>query len=373
MESEKTVKNNRELLNISVKEFIEDYAYRIDLDADYQREKIWSSKQQQELLDSILREIDIPKIYIVKVENNKQFDYECIDGKQRMTSLLRFFKPDDEKQPLKVRHYNKEYTYNEFKIKHPTDAESIENYELSFTIYKDLDDEFVRTIFRRLQLGIRLNSGELLKTRTGTIRDFIYKEIGNDGPFFRITGLSEKRFSRPFTLAQICVNSFAKAKNGQFNRARLQDMEDFFEEKHDLSYKDKNLDRIRKVLEKMDNAFGDKGRIISSRAVAVSAYLFCEELLAEDEKKKEGKKDSLIIFASFFSEFLNEISRNMKLLSEYKKPTNSLILEEFQKYVLQASVEAYSIKRRHEFIKKAFDYYRDSKTKDKIIGSEVKG
>ena len=67
MESEKTVKNNRELLNISVKEFIEDYAYRIDLDADYQREKIWSSKQQQELLDSILREIDIPKIYIVKV------------------------------------------------------------------------------------------------------------------------------------------------------------------------------------------------------------------------------------------------------------------------------------------------------------------
>ena len=374
MESEKYTDDNRELKNISVKEFIDDYVYRIDLDADYQREKIWSSKQQQDLLDSILNDIDIPKIYIVTVENNKQFNFECIDGKQRMTSLLRFFKPEpDEKQPLKVRHYNKEYTYSEFKNAHPTDAKSIENYQLSFTIYKHLDDDFIRTIFRRLQLGIRLNSGELLKTRTGTIRDFIYKEIGNDGPFLRITGLSEKRFSRPFTLAQICLNSFAKAESSHFVRARLQDIEDFFEEKYDLNNDNENLERIRKVLDKMDKTFGDNGRIISSRAVAVSAYLFCEELLAEDEKNKKGKEDSLVVFASFFLEFLNEISRNMKLLSAYEKPTNSLILEEFQKYVLQASVEEYSIKRRHEFIKKAFNYYRDPKTKGKIIGSEVKG
>src|SRR5438067_1883282 len=71
--------SNRSLINIIIKEFIDDYIYRIDLDADYQREKIWSTKQQEELLDSILRDIDIPKMYIVKVEGNNQFDYECID------------------------------------------------------------------------------------------------------------------------------------------------------------------------------------------------------------------------------------------------------------------------------------------------------
>ena len=36
---------NRILQNISVKTFIDDYVYRIDLDADYQREKIWTTKQ----------------------------------------------------------------------------------------------------------------------------------------------------------------------------------------------------------------------------------------------------------------------------------------------------------------------------------------
>jgi hypothetical protein len=38
-------------------------------------------------------------------------------------------------------------------------------------------------------------------------------------------------------------------------------------------------------------------------------------------------------------------------------------LENFQKYVLQASVEGYSVKRRHEFLEKAFDLYLSSKGK----------
>lgn len=357
---------NRTLFNVSVKKFIEDYVYRIDLDADYQREKIWSVKQQQLLLDSILREIDIPKIYIVKVKNNKQFDYECIDGKQRMTALLRFFKPEPSAEySLKVRHYEKEYTYKEFRKAHPSDAKKIEDYELSFSAYEPLDDEYVREIFRRLQLGIRLNSGELLKTRTGTIRDFVYKEIGNNGPFFKITNLSEKRFSRPFTLSQICVNSFAKAKpNSEFVRARLQDIEDFFEENHDLNNDDENLVRIRKVLKGMDKVFKKKGSMISSRAVAVTAYLFVEELSVK------GESNLIPLFTNFFFNLLEEVNHNMKLLSKYEKPTNSTVMEEFQKYILQASVEGYSIKRRHEFLKKAFDHYRDPKTKGKIIGGK---
>jgi hypothetical protein len=364
---ENTLKGNRTLLNIPVKKFIDDYVYRIDLDADYQREKIWTTKQQELLLDSILRDIDIPKIYIVETKRNKQFDYECIDGKQRMTTLLRFFKPElQEESPLTVRHYEEKYTYKEFKKKYPTDAKKIDDYPLSFTIYNHLDDEYVREIFRRLQLGIRLNSGELLKTRTGTIRDFVYKEIGNNGPFFRNTNLSEKRFSRPYTLTQICINSFAKAKtNGEFVRARLQDIEDFFEENHDLDKNDENLARIRKVLKEMDKAFKKDAVIISSRAIAVTAYLFVEELFMNQQINLVAE------FSKFYVKLLNEVKYNMDLLSEYNKPRNSTVMEEFQKYVLQASVEVYSIKRRHSFLKKAFDYYLDPKTKGRIIGSLI--
>ena len=343
----------RILKNIPVKEFIDDYIYRIDLDADYQREKIWSKKQQEDLLDSILNDIDIPKIYLVETKDSKQFDYECIDGKQRMTTLLRFYKPEpSEDSPLMISIMQQKFTYDELKQEHPTISKKIDNYDLSFCIYKTLDDEYVREIFRRLQLGIRLNSGELLKTRTGTIRDFIYKEIGNDGPFLRKTNLSIKRFSRPFTLAQICINSFAKSKpDGEFVRARLQDIEEFFEENHDLDKRDKNLIRIKNVLNVMDKSFGKEASYISSRAVAITAYLFTEELVSE------GKKDLVNQFSEFYLKLLKEIKKNMDLISNYERPKNSLIMEEFQKYVLQASVEAYSISRRHEFIRKAFDFY----------------
>lgn len=357
---------NRYLLNISIEKFVADYALRIDLDADYQREKIWSTKQQELLIDSVLLDIDIPKIYLVEVLKNKQFEFECIDGKQRINTLLRYFKPDpDEESPLTVRVLDKKYTFKQLKTAHPSVAKKIENYELSFSFYKPVEEEFIREIFRRLQLGIRLNSGELLKSRTGTIRDFIYKEIGSEGPFLKHTSLSEKRFSRQFTLTQIILNSFSRSKdNGEFVRARLQDIEDFFEENHDLDKNDSNLVRIKKVLKEMDAAFKEEASIISSRAVAVSTFLFVEEMI------KNRKIALLPDFVEFLIKLLNDVKDNMDLLSKFQKPKNAHLLDEFQKYVIQASVEAYSIKRRHEYLLKAFKYYTATKTRGQIIAKD---
>jgi site-specific recombinase XerD len=112
----------------------------------------------------------------------------------------------------------------------------------------------------------------------------------------------------------------------------------------------------------MDKAFGKEAAVISSRAIAVSAYLFVEEL------KRKGKARLVSAFSRFYVHLLAEIKTNMDLLNDYQKPKNSSVMEEFQKYILQASVEAYAVKRRHEYLKKAFDYYLDPKTKGRIVG-----
>ncbi len=357
----------RELKSIPVKKFIDDYIYSIDLDADYQREKIWSRKNQEDLLDSIVKGIDIPKIYLARVSNDETFKYECIDGKQRMATLLSFFKPEGiAENPLVVRIAGDSYTYKRLKEEIPQLATKIDTFELTFVIYPpNIDEEFIREIFRRLQLGVRLNSGELLKTHTGAIRDFVYKEMGKDSPFLKHTSLSEKRFSRQFTLAQICINSFSRHETGNFVRARYDDLEDFFKDKYDLDRKDENLVRIEKVLRIMDKEFGATAKSISSRAVAVSAYLFTEDLI--------GRKDSHLAqaFAKFYVALLDEIKKNLKLLSSFDKPTNPTILEEFQKYISQASVEPYAIKRRNAFLEKAFAHYLAPRTKGKIMGSKT--
>jgi len=358
-------RTKRELKSIPVKEFITDYVYRIDLDADYQREKVWSREAQEKLVDSIIKNIDIPKIYLARVKDSENFDFECIDGKQRMATLLNFYKPEPTgDNPLTVDIAAERYTYERLKSELPTLARKVDDFELSFVIYpEDLEEELIREIFRRLQLGVRLNSGELLKTYSGTLRDFVYKEMGKDAPFLRLTKLSEKRFSRQFTLAQICINSFARSETGDFVRARYDDLEDFFKEKYKLDKKDENLVRIREVLKIMDKHFGERADCISSRAVAVSAYLSVEGLFVRN------KSNLIPRFVEFFVALLGQIKDNLKLLRDFEKPANTTILEEFHKYISQASVEPYAIKRRDQFLEKAFEHYLNPRTKGKVIGS----
>lgn len=348
----------RDVKRFSVKQFMDDIVYTIDLDAEYQREKIWPQDKQELLLDSIIKDIDIPKIYLAKTDN-KQFVYECVDGKQRITTLIRFFKPEDkEKNPLEVEVVGRKYTYKKLKEEHPTIAKFIDDYKLDLSILEKGDEADINEIFRRLQLGIPLNAGEVLKSRTGNVRDFIFKEIGKKGQFLRNTKLSEKRFSRELTLSQIFINSFSKSKNDEFVRARLADLEDFFEKHDHLDFKDNNFNRIREVLEIMDKAFGSQAGEISSRAVAVSAYLFVEELVKDNKK-------IIPQFVEFYLKLLNAIHEEMTKLRKFEPPSNTVVLDQFQKYILQASVESYSIRRRHKFLKTAFDYY--NKHSNKII------
>jgi len=364
--SKKTDTITRDIKPIPVKKFVDDYVYRIDLDADYQREKIWSRGDQEKLIDSIVKNIDIPKIYLARIEGKENFDFECIDGKQRMATLLNFFKPEQSTDSaLTVSLAGERYTYKRLRSELSPLAEKIEKYELTFVIYPQIDDEeFIREIFRRLQLGTRLNSGELLKSHMGTIRDFVYKEMGKEAPFLRRTRLSEKRFSRQFTLAQICINSFSRNETGNFVRARYDDLEDFFKDKYDLDENDGNLNRIRAVLKNMEKYFGERAESITSRAVAVSAFLFCEELHV---RKRPSQMEE---FAEFYVKLLNEIKENLRLLSRFREPTNPGVLEAFQKYISQASVESYAIKRRQLFLESAFAYFISSKTKGKIVGAK---
>jgi hypothetical protein len=370
-QAEKIVKADTK--SITIRNLMDEFIYTIDLDADYQREKVWSTGEQRLLLDSIINDIDIPKLYLAKTTDNKQFDYECIDGKQRLGTLLSFVKPEqdrDQKTTLTLPLFNQEYSYEELRRDHPRVAKKIEDYKLDFVIY-DMDsleegarERLIREIFKRLQLGIRLNSGERLKALQGTIRDFVFDEMGNTAPFLRNTGLSAKRFSRQFTLAQICLNSFKRIETGDFSRARLLDLEDFFNDNADVKREDGNLSRIRSVLGMMDSAFGASASNISSRAVAVSAYLFAEGLYL----KKQA--DLIPDFAIFYIKLLNEIARNMEFLKRYTKVENSEVMGGFQKHILQATVEPSAIRRRDKFLQSAFGYYMSDATRGRIIGSQ---
>ena len=62
---------------------------RIDTNPDYQRPSVWAPSQKKLLIDSILRNYDIPKMYWRKVGKNPD-KYEVVDGQQRLRAIWEF-------------------------------------------------------------------------------------------------------------------------------------------------------------------------------------------------------------------------------------------------------------------------------------------
>ena len=53
----------------------------------YQRKLVWSVKEEQSLIDSIIKKYPIPLILLAETDNNK---YEIIDGMQRLNAIFSF-------------------------------------------------------------------------------------------------------------------------------------------------------------------------------------------------------------------------------------------------------------------------------------------
>jgi hypothetical protein len=111
----------------------------------------------------------------------------------------------------------------------------------------------------------------------------------------------------------------------------------------------------------MEDGFGPVASTISSRAVAITAYFFVEDLC------NDGEEDLVPSFAKFFQTLLVQVNEDLARLANYEKPTHPRLLEDFQKYISQASVEPYAIRRRHRFLIEAFAYYRQPATKGQIL------
>lgn len=80
---------NAETKSWSISQFI-DLATEGDLELSptYQRSDVWPQKDSQELIVSVLRRIPLPSVILLARDGEHKF--EVVDGKQRLTALLRF-------------------------------------------------------------------------------------------------------------------------------------------------------------------------------------------------------------------------------------------------------------------------------------------
>ncbi|MCI5137246.1 MAG: DUF262 domain-containing protein [Candidatus Electrothrix sp. AR1] len=89
----KNVSLKRDSNSISIANLFENHlAGKYDDKPSYQRESVWSEEKQSFLIDSIMRNFPMPPIFLrQKIDDETgKTSYEIIDGKQRLTSIIKF-------------------------------------------------------------------------------------------------------------------------------------------------------------------------------------------------------------------------------------------------------------------------------------------
>ena len=346
---------------------IEDLLNKINLIEfpEFQREPtVWKLIKKQRLIDSIFRDFDIAPIYLF---NKGDGSFDCIDGRQRINAIKSYCGVNNDSDAEDNGFHliiSNEIFYDEDKFQDIVDKRfeflkkarqnQLKSYKINIVEIDKVDnEEELNLLFLRLQLGAVLNAGEKLHAMTGDMRRYIF-DVLSKHTFFQGIKIPYRRYAKEQVAAQITLNYFSNKETGYFQRSRYIDLQDFFKERSKFQPKDESyIKGIENTLDIIKTSFDKKLHNISNRAIAVSVFLFVDQLVADNE-------DKLI---NSFTEFLLIFLRTLKwqLPKGVKMDEQYYDLLRFQNSVSQAAGEKSAIEKRHDFLGEYFSYFKNEK------------
>ena len=157
----------------------------LELSPKYQRNSVWNEKAKAYLIDTIIRGLPIPPIFLrQKVDiNTKSTSREIIDGQQRIRAILEYIV--EEKFAIKKAH-NKTYGGKKYSDLDEDIQEAILEYEILAEVVTEKDESLIYDMFARLNSNnYVLNKQELRNSRYwGDFKVFIYRLASKYRDFF---------------------------------------------------------------------------------------------------------------------------------------------------------------------------------------------
>lgn len=142
---------------------------RLELRPDFQRNEVWSKSAQIMLIDTIIKGIPIPKVYIKSIIRDGNTYRVVIDGQQRLTAILKFVKNELAlKKPYIGEHQDKKFSELP-----PEVQNQILRYKIDINEIFNPTDEEIRDLYSRVnKYTVQLNKQEL--RRADFPGDFIH-------------------------------------------------------------------------------------------------------------------------------------------------------------------------------------------------------
>lgn len=265
---------------------------KIDMNPSYQRHgRLWSATDKAFLVDSILNEYDVPKIYLADFTfgqtklNVKGLPYAIIDGKQRFEALFDFFSGnlvlDDEfvfQQDTGMKLAG--LGYADLKKSYPDVADIFDNYPLSVMRVLTDDEEKINELFVRLNRSKPLTGAEIRNAMAGPvpgiIRYLVEHEVFKSCIKFPITRGQDKNAAAKLLLFEYSekVTETKRRNLDQFAVDAKKTPKDHLE----LASR-----RVIDTLDRMAEIFLPRDQVLFSAGVLPVYYWFIRQRQAKDD------------------------------------------------------------------------------------------
>lgn len=280
----------------------------IDFSPPYQRRgRLWSEHERQFLVDSIINEYDIPKIYLADFTfsnsdlNTGKRPYAIIDGRQRLEAIFDYFNNKyvtaDAIRYIKDTSLDiKGLSYKDLKDNYPKIAEQFEEFNLHVMSVITDDESLINDLFIRLNTSKSLTGAEIRNAMTGEVSDAIRRISEHN--FFKKVSFNTKRAQDKNLAAKLLFIEF----KGGFTDIKRVHLDRFVSE----GQKAENPEitrcekRVEKILNIMDDIMIDRDTLLSSQG-SIPVYYWVirtlgpisalrEKILAFEKARKDNSK-----------------------------------------------------------------------------------
>lgn len=310
----------------------------IDSEIWYQRGKVWSNTLKSSFIDSIIRGFIVPTIYVNVINSGKDTEYyEVVDGKQRINALVGFwnqeFKLGKESDDLGLK--NKAYS----QIPRNISEDKFDDRDIFVVEIEAGEEKQITELFRRLQLGSRLTSPEVLNSIPGNMRSFCKKLTEHN--FFSKTALKTSRYSLLQVAAQISLLCIKGVQNTKYS-----DLKSFFMENNSFDSSSADAKKVESLIDLLDKIFEKDCPEIRNRAAVISIAVLLNNLAGE-YVIKGFEKD----IAKFYLDFLLKLDREVG-----KGSSGDARMLAYNNYVIQAADSARNIRERNKILEEELFY-----------------
>jgi hypothetical protein len=343
-------KNNRNILRLNFERKI------INVAPDYQRNgDIWNLEKRQLLIDSILNDYDIPKIYFHVIDkrdikNNKGFEYAVIDGRQRLETIWMFldgkFRLAEDFKYLKDPNVKAEnYSYADLAKNYPELKGLFDSFGLPIVCVETDDLDLIDDMFLRLNEAVPLNAAEKRNAIRGPMIQSINNITKNDF-FTKKVRFSNSRYQHKEVTCRLLYLTWTLESQNKIYDTKKPYLDDFVRTfKKSKVLKAKQFENIvTGTLDYMNSIFQENDTLLRSQGIIPIYFLLFREAIKANKKVTRQK----------LFEFREKVQKN-KILAETDISKTDYDLIEFDRLSLQGTNDASSIRERLRILKEYCD------------------